>query len=215
MMRRNHLLIFNYLGNVSWTKPYLILLQPIIIQWNVFTIALVPVSQRNLASLWSEAWKWFFHGNGGHFSQLVLFKSTFGIVAHGSGWSWRFLHVKQTENPPQITEYEVFYGINVSERFLFVSNIHQCFFNLGLKRRVCSALSTTLGRWMGFLCSRSRLLVDPICVCFFGALWLAQPGTAFCSPPSMTRGTRNTQLEWRPCWAEVEATVGEESRDFC
>lgn len=110
-----------------------------------------------------------------------------------------------------------FDGINVSKKFflLFVSNVRQCFFNLGLKRRVWSALSTTLGRWIGFLCSRNRLLVDPFFwVCFFGALWLAQSGPAFCSPPSVTRGTRNTQLEWRPCWADVEATVAEESRDF-
>lgn len=50
---------------------------------------------------------------------------------------------------------------------LFVSNVPQCFFNLGLKRRVWSALSTTLGRWMGFLCSRRRLLVDPFSLHFF------------------------------------------------
>lgn len=88
-----------------------------------------------------------------------------------------------------------------------------CFFNLGLKRRVWNALSTTLGRWIGFLCSRSLLLVDPLWFFFFGALSLAQSQTAFCLESSATRGTRKTQLEWRSCSAELEATVGEKSRE--
>lgn len=88
-----------------------------------------------------------------------------------------------------------------------------CFFNLGLKRRVCNALSTTLGRWIGFLCSRSRLLVDPLLFFFVGPLSLAQSWSAFSSESCATRGTRKTQLEWRSCSAELEATVGVESRE--
>lgn len=88
-----------------------------------------------------------------------------------------------------------------------------CFFNLGLKRRVWKALSTTLGRWIGFLCSRSRLLVDPLCFFFLGALSLAQSLAAFCLESSATRGTRKTQLEWRSCSAELEATVGDENEE--
>lgn len=80
-----------------------------------------------------------------------------------------------------------------------------CFFNLGLKRRVWNALCTTLGRCMGFLCSRSRLLVDPLLFFFLGALPLAHAGT-FCWDASVTRGTRITQLEWRSCSLELVAT---------
>lgn len=91
-----------------------------------------------------------------------------------------------------------------------------CFFNLGLKRRVWNALCTTLGRWIGFLCSCSRLLVDPLWFFFFFflELSLAQSGTAFCSEPSTTRGTRRTQLEWRSCSAELEATEREKIWTF-
>ena len=86
-----------------------------------------------------------------------------------------------------------------------------CFFNLGLKRRVWNALSTTLGRWIGFLCSRSLLLVDPLGFFLFRTLSLAQTWTSFCLESSATRGTRKTQLEWRSCSVELEATVAERS----
>lgn len=89
----------------------------------------------------------------------------------------------------------------------------QCFFSLGLKRSVCNALSTTLGRWIGFLCSRSRLLTDPLLVCFIRLFSLAQSLSALCLEPPVTWGTRKTQLECRSCSAELEATVGGRSRE--
>lgn len=88
----------------------------------------------------------------------------------------------------------------------------QCFFNLGLKRRVCNALSTTLGRWIGFLCSRSRLLTDPLLGCFIRLRSLAQSFSALCLETSVTWGTRKTQLECKSCSAELEATVGRRRR---
>ena len=90
------------------------------------------------------------------------------------------------------------------------------FFKLGLKRNVWKALSTTLGRWMGFLCSRSRLLVEPLVELFFFFLAAAVPrpgaggAAAFSRDPSAAaapRGTRMTQLEWRSCSLELDATV--------
>lgn len=50
--------------------------------------------------------------------------------------------------------------------------------------------------------------MDPLCFFFARILSLAQSGTAVWSEASETRGTRKTQLEWRSCSAELEATVG-------
>lgn len=173
------------------------LLQPIVTVWRLFTVKLVPISLKILlssdlkdTSLVRFCWK-------AHVEALLMGQGN----CDDSYINQSFLH--------RALKYASSKCIKI---LLFVSNVPHCFFNLGLKRRVCSALSTTLGRWMGFLCSRRRLLVDPFSLHFFRPLWLAQPGSAFCSPSSVTRGTRRTQLEWRPCWAEVEAT--EESRHF-
>lgn len=102
-------------------------------------------------------------------------------------------------------------GVAVLLWFQMSIKLH-CFFNLGLKRRVWNALSTTLGRWIGFLWSRSRLLVDPLWFFFFLTLSLAQSRSALWLESPATRGTRKTQLEWRSCSAELEATVGREGQ---
>lgn len=185
---------------MAWTEPESPLLEPVIILWNVFTVKLLPISHKTLHLIWSTRFIY------GHQLTFLWFGSVEKHIWKRCSWVEVILYTNQTVSS---TKHLSFHGANVSKCFYLFQTSVSVFF-LGLKRRVCSALSTTLGRWMGFLCSRRRLLVDPFLLSFFWVLRLAQSGAAFCSPMSVTRGTRRTQLEWRPCWAEVEAT--EESR---